>query len=190
MCARISFLAILTTFLSFISTGQIAGAAVASFEKHDIRITLDVPVQQATITDKGEVQIDKGWNLFYLCGSAKIGSLFIAGSAVDYRPSDFDQAHPAHANGFHFGVIAENGDIDADLFGCVHNQRPSRNAYLDPIDCQCHQISHSMLQYLIHSVHQVDSVPLVAASKSSLKRSMPLRTGSTANSPSAHRHFP
>jgi aminopeptidase N len=61
-----------------------SAAKLVSFDRHDIRVTLDVPSQQAKVTDRGEVQISNGWNLFLLNASAKIGGLIIAGNPVDY----------------------------------------------------------------------------------------------------------
>lgn len=88
MCARKSLLTIIAASLLTIGAGQVSGRVAASFEKHDIRITLDVPAQQATISDKGVVQIGKGWNLFYLNRSAKIASFNITGSPVDFRTAN------------------------------------------------------------------------------------------------------
>ena len=46
----------------------------------------------------------------------------LAGGPVDHRAANFDQALAAHADRLHLGVVAEDRDIDADLFGGVHDQ--------------------------------------------------------------------
>ena len=41
---------------------------------------------------------------------------------VENRTANIHQAHPAHTHGFHLGVVAENRDIDTNLFGGVYDQ--------------------------------------------------------------------
>jgi len=89
MCARNGFISVLTILVSIIGAATSSSATLVRFEKHDLQITLDVPSQQATISDKGMVQIGKGWTFFYLNGGAKIGSLSVAGNPVDYHVVSF-----------------------------------------------------------------------------------------------------
>jgi len=84
-CMTLTTCAVATVLIAATGSANVP----ALFVRHDIRIVLDVPLQQATISDKGIVQVGKGWNLFYLNGSAKIGSLSVAGSPVDYRVASF-----------------------------------------------------------------------------------------------------
>jgi len=77
----------LTMCAAAITLAAASGSAegLVSFDLHDIRLVLDVPSQKAAVTDQGQVQVEKGWNLFLLSGSAKISSLIIDGKSVDYH---------------------------------------------------------------------------------------------------------
>jgi hypothetical protein len=66
----------------------------------------------------------------------------LAAAAVDHRASDLDQAHTTHARRFHFGMIAEDGDVDASLFGRIYYQRTRRNADLYAVNCQINLFRH------------------------------------------------
>lgn len=88
MCALSRLISWSTVLVSMTCAATSLGAAPVRFEKHDIRIALDVPSQQATIEDKGVMQVKEGWNLFYLNGRAKIASFNVDGSPVDYRAAN------------------------------------------------------------------------------------------------------
>lgn len=84
MSTRSVFLVI---FIATILSGSVAAGEYfsgVSFISHDIKLVLDVPTQTATITDRGEVEIKAGWNLFYLDAGAKINRLVVDGVIDDY----------------------------------------------------------------------------------------------------------
>jgi len=84
---RARYVKVVLIVLAFSISCAAAGdrATLVSFDLHDIRLVLDVPSQQATVTDQGQVQVGSGWNLFLVNGSAKIGSLNVDGNSVDYH---------------------------------------------------------------------------------------------------------
>ena len=45
----------------------------------------------------------------------------LAGGTVHHGAAHIHEAHAAHAHRFHLGVIAEDGDIHASLFGGIDN---------------------------------------------------------------------
>lgn len=49
-------------------------------------------------------------------GAGGLGFRHFADGAVSLFESDFDEAHTAHANWLHAGVVAENGDFEAKPF--------------------------------------------------------------------------
>ena len=67
------------------SAGLVSAVTIVEFASHDIAIKFDVPVQEATITDQGEIAVQAGWNLFYLNADAKISSLNVGEQPVDYH---------------------------------------------------------------------------------------------------------
>ncbi len=85
MRARIILVSVLTLLAILVGVAVVESATLATFEKHDLRITLDVPNQQATISDKGTVRVNAGWNFFYLNQDAKVGTLSVGGTSVDYH---------------------------------------------------------------------------------------------------------
>ena len=58
--------------------------SVVEFESHDIRLILDVPSHTTEITDNGQVQVQKGWNMFYLNRTADIKSFTVADNPIEY----------------------------------------------------------------------------------------------------------
>ncbi|NOY88152.1 MAG: M1 family metallopeptidase [FCB group bacterium] len=74
-------------FLSLVIIGvkaQAATASLATFQKHDIKMTLKVPSHQAIIEDKGVIDADRGWAIFLLSKTAKIKSFTIFDRKVKY----------------------------------------------------------------------------------------------------------
>ncbi len=75
-----------------------SAATTVEFERHDLKIVLDVPAQEATIADQGLVRVQAGWNLFYLNGGAGIDSLAVADNLVEFfavKIADTAQLPPA-----------------------------------------------------------------------------------------------
>ena len=70
----------------------------------------------------------------------------LAGGAVNDRAANLDETLAAHADRFHLWVVTEDRDVNADLFGCVHDQRTSRHGNRLSIDHQGYHFSHAGLQ--------------------------------------------
>jgi aminopeptidase N len=85
MRTRLIHIVIVAIIIAVVFTPAVSSTVLDQFEKHDISVVFDVPNQQATISDKGTVQVNDGWNLFYLNESAMIDSLKIDGNPVDYH---------------------------------------------------------------------------------------------------------
>ncbi len=102
MSTRSVFLVILVAIT--VSGSVAAGEYISgvSFASHDIKLVLDVPSQMATITDRGEVEVKAGWNLFYLDAEARISSL-----TVDGEPADYDELLTADTVGMPLDIRPE-----------------------------------------------------------------------------------
>ncbi len=66
-------------------------------------------------------------------GGAILIQNWLAGGAVNSRPADIYQAHAAHAHRFHLGMVAKDGDGDANHLGGIHHQGPGRNTDRTPV---------------------------------------------------------
>ena len=69
----------------FCSAGFVGAVTVVEFTSHDIHLEFDVPAQEATVIDHGEVVVQTGWNLFYMNAGAKISMFKIGDKPVDYH---------------------------------------------------------------------------------------------------------
>ncbi len=64
------------------------------------------------------------------------------GLPVSHRHPNLNQTHAAHANRFHLGMVAKDGNIIINPFGSIHNNRSLGNSHLNAIYCQGYIISH------------------------------------------------
>src|SRR5512140_14835 len=74
------FLALVTLVTAGAVSGQTASAV--KFERHNILLTLDITSHVALVQDSGTVQVNKGWNLFFVNKSAELRALAIAGKPM------------------------------------------------------------------------------------------------------------
>jgi hypothetical protein len=59
---------------------------------------------------------------------------FAGGPVTDWH-TDFNEAHAAHADGLHLGMVAKDGDVIVYPLGGVHNNGPLGDFYLNAIYC-------------------------------------------------------
>ncbi|MEW5796061.1 MAG: M1 family aminopeptidase [Candidatus Zixiibacteriota bacterium] len=76
---------VLTFIVTVLTVGTASSATVVTFETHNLRVSLDVPSQQATMLDSGMAAFGEGWNLLYVNAGAKIDKFTVDGAPVDYH---------------------------------------------------------------------------------------------------------
>ncbi len=76
---------ILTFAVAMESCFEAAAVSMVNFERHDIRLTIDVPSHTVVIRDEGTMQTQTGWNLFKLNQEADIDSFVVTGKQTEYR---------------------------------------------------------------------------------------------------------
>ena len=92
-------LTLIAICLSTASEPSPAAVNRVRFRTHNIHLTLDVPAHRAQVSDRGEVSVARGWNVFYLNSTAAVDSFSLADERVD----------------FHAATLADSGSLPPEL---------------------------------------------------------------------------